>query len=70
MRRGFLVFKGFWLKKRPILIRNNYNYGYSPTSLKQILRKLRGTPGEELTTIEVQGILEGFIEAEFLLKAL
>ena len=46
---------------------NVYQIIDSPTSLKQVLRKLRGTPGEELTTIEVQGILERFIEAEFVL---
>jgi len=39
----------------------------TPTSLKQILRKLRGTPGEKLTTIQVQAILERFIEAELVL---
>ena len=32
LRRGFLVFKGFWLKKRPILIRNNYRYTISQAS--------------------------------------
>ena len=46
---------------------NVYQIIDSPTSLKQVLRKLRGTPGEELTTIEVQGILERFIEAELVL---
>ena len=46
---------------------NVYQIIDSPTSLKQVLRKLRGTPGEELRTIEVQGILERFIEAELVL---
>ena len=46
---------------------NVYQIIDSPTSLKQVLRKLRGNPGEELTTIEVQGILERFIEAELVL---
>ena len=39
----------------------------SPTSFKQVMRKLRGTPGEALTPFEVQAILERFIETELVL---
>lgn len=36
----------------------------SPISLKQIVKKLQGTPGEQLTTIEIEDILKQFINAE------
>lgn len=39
----------------------------SPISFKQVVKKLKGTPGETLTILEVEAILERFIKAELAL---